>query len=56
MNPTYTEVKWKRGSVFKADPAQALKEIEALNLKYNGFAPDGALVKHAKSKRSVLHH
>ena len=56
MNPTYTEVKWKRGSVFKADPAQALKEIEALNLKYNGFAPDGALVEHAKSKRSVLHH
>ena len=56
MNPTYTEVKWKRGSVFKADPAQALKEIESLNLKYNGFAPDGALVKHAKSKRSVLHH
>ena len=56
MNPRYTEVKWKTGSVFKADPDLALYEIEQLDEANGGKAPDGALVEHAKNPKSVLHN
>lgn len=38
MNPRYTEVKWKTGSVFKADPDLALYEIEQLDEANGGKA------------------
>ena len=56
MNPVYTEVKWRKGSVFKADAKAALKEIEALNKRHGGYAPDGSLVAHARNPKSVLHN
>ena len=56
MNPVYTEVKWRKGSIFKADAKAALKEIEALNKRHGGFAPDGSLVEHARDPKSVLHN
>tara|TARA_R100000234_G_scaffold96988_1_gene65326 strand:+ start:5479 stop:5979 length:501 start_codon:yes stop_codon:yes gene_type:complete len=56
MNPVYTEVKWRKGSVFKADAKAALKEIEALNKRHGGYAPDGSLVEHARNPESVLHN
>ena len=56
MNPVYTEVKWRKGSVFKADAKAALKEIEALNKRHGGHAPDGSLVEHARNPKSVLHN
>ena len=55
MNPRYMKVQWKRGSIFKADPDLALAEIENLNARHNGSAPDGALVTHAMNPESVLH-
>ena len=56
MKPVYTEVKWRKGSFFKADAKAALKEIEALNKRHGGYAPDGSLVEHARSPKSVLHN
>jgi hypothetical protein len=56
MKPVYTEVKWRKGSFFKADANAALKEIEALNKRHGGYAPDGSLVEHARSPKSVLHN
>ena len=56
MNPVYTEVKWRKGSIFKADAKAALKEIEALNKRHGGYAPDGSLVEHARNPKSVLHN
>jgi len=56
MKPAYTEVKWRKGSFFKADAKAALKEIEALNKCHGGYAPDGSLVEHARSPKSVLHN
>ena len=56
MKPVYTEVKWRKGSFFKADANAALKEIEALNNCHGGYAPDGSLVEHARSPKSVLHN
>ena len=56
MNPVYTEVKRRKGSVFKADAKAALKEIEALNKRHGGHAPDGSLVEHARNPKSVLHN
>ena len=56
MKPVYTEVKWRKGSFFKADAKAALKEIEALNKCHGGYAPDGSLVEHARSPKSVLHN
>ena len=56
MTPVYTEVKWRKGSIFKADAKAALKEIEALNKRHGGFAPDGSLVEHARNPKSVLHN
>ena len=56
MNPVYTEVKWRKGSIFKADAKAALKEIEALNKRHGGVAPDGSLVEHARNPKSVLHN
>ena len=56
MTPGYTEVKWRKGSIFKADAKAALKEIEALNKRHGGFAPDGSLVEHARNPKSVLHN
>ena len=51
----YHQVKWRKGSVFKADPEAALTEIEKLNAEHNGSAPDGLLVEHARNPQSVLH-
>ena len=56
MKPVYTEVKWRKGSFFKADANAALKEIEALNKRHGGYAPDGSLVEHARNPKSVLHN
>ena len=56
MNPVYTEVKWRKGSVFKADAKAALKVIETLNKRHGGYAPDGSLVEHARNPKSVLHN
>ena len=50
-----TVVEWAKGSVFKADPNLALKEIESLNAEWGGAAPVGKLVDHARSPDSVLH-
>ena len=56
MKPAYTEGKWRKGAFFKADAKAALKEIEALNKCHGGYAPDGSLVEHARSPKSVLHN
>ena len=48
-----TTVAWAKGSVFKADPNLALKEIESRNAEWAGAAPVGKLVDHARSPDSV---
>ena len=49
-------VEWKIGSVFKADPTLALREVQKVNNDYGGEPPDGALVEHARDVNSVLHN
>ena len=55
MPTAYTKVAWKSGSRIKADPVLGFEEIQELNRVNGGFAPDGALVQHAKKKSSVFH-
>ena len=49
-------VEWKIGSVFKADPTLALREVQKVNNDSGGEPPDGALVEHARDVNSVLHN
>ena len=56
MSRAKKTVEWKIGSVFKADPTLALREVQKVNNDYGGEPPDGALVEHARDVNSVLHH
>jgi hypothetical protein len=51
-----TTVAWAKGSVFKADPNLALREIQAVDQQWGGVAPAGQLVEHARDPSSVLHN
>ena len=56
MSAPEQTVEWKIGSVFKAAPTLALREVQKVNNDYGGEPPDGALVEHARDVNSVLHH
>ena len=51
-----TTVAWAKGSVFKADPNLALREIQAVDQQWGGVAPAGQLVERARDPSSVLHN
>ena len=56
MSAPEQTVEWQIGSVFKADPTLALREVQKVNNDYGGEPPDGALVEHARDVNSVLHN
>ena len=56
MNPVYSTVAWKQGTVFKTDARTAFQEVERLNAQFGGSAPDGALVTASKPITAPLHN